>query len=279
MGNSIKLNWLDLPSHLQVSISNKLVHLNLYNLSQKKFNYIPIRVPLRASCRGSTEGWLVYEDGSQLHLVNPFLSPSKNKIHLPVLTAFDVEDSVESTVYKNIYFYKTVLSANPTLYPNYMVMTIDAGRLKLAFYKSGDSAWTHSAWTDLVGNENVGPMTYIEDIIYSRDCFYVLDCHGAVWAYDVSSHSPRVVKIAPPITEQWNIRKKYIVESSGDLLLVCRSTVQQWKPEDNKCSYKTVKIKVYKLDQVACKWTETNKLCGQTLFIGDNTSLSLLASD
>ncbi|PIA43348.1 hypothetical protein AQUCO_01900017v1 [Aquilegia coerulea] len=300
--SSREVNWLDLPSHLVCLISDKLLlnikdyihfgavchpwrsvyvenlhrrclprqlpmlmlgsELNngdpdkrcLYDLSEKRVYNFSLQIPRDMECRSSTQGWLItVDDKSRVYLLNPFMLVN-NKINLPHLPYF------QSAGY---FLVKGVLSSNPTSSPNYVVMAIYSGLHALAFYKSGDNAWTS------LGSECIK----IHDVIYYRDQFYAVDWYGTIWACDVNSSHNKVSIATPPLDED-NVWISYIVESSGDLLCVRKKRI--WI-KDN--CYSTVGFKVFKLDTVKHKWFEIRNLGGQTLFLGDNTSVSLLASD
>ncbi|PIA65270.1 hypothetical protein AQUCO_00100623v1 [Aquilegia coerulea] len=305
MDRPIPLNWLDLPSHIQAFISEKLVHIKdyirfsavchswhsiytqnphrhlmhrqlpvlklssdygktkIYDLSSERVHKIPVRIrEYYEYSRCSTEGWLVSKPviwNPSLHLFNPFLSVA-NKIELPWLLS-------------NFYFDKVVLSANPASNPHFVVMAVCLFRVcKLAFYKSGNETWTYL-------DCNCGT---IEDVIYYKNHFYVVNSDGAVWVCDATSPHPsllNVVSVPPPGHTCVN-RRTYMVESSGELLQVARI----WKQRDgynlHPHLFVTAEFKIFKLDKAPnSKWVEMTTLGGQTLFLGDNSSLSILASD
>ncbi|PIA28202.1 hypothetical protein AQUCO_07200088v1 [Aquilegia coerulea] len=308
MDRSLPLNWLDLPDHIQAFISEKLVHIKdyirfgavchswhsiytqnphrhlmhrqlpvlmlssdygktkIYDLSSERVHKIPVRVrEYYEYSRCSTEGWLVSKPviwNPSLHLFNPFLSVA-NKIELPWLLS-------------NFYFDKVVLSANPASNPHFVVMAFSLSSVcsdnrKMAVYKPGYEAWK---FLDCKCNK-------IQDVIYYRHQFYVLDCDGAVWACNATCPHLilwNVVQV-PPLELKCVGRRMYLVESSGVLLQVTRI----WKQRNGYNLHPhltvTAEFKVFKLEQVALNWVEMTTLGGQTLFLGDNTSMSILASD
>ncbi|PIA43350.1 hypothetical protein AQUCO_01900019v1 [Aquilegia coerulea] len=301
--SSREVNWLDLPSHLVYFISDKLLlHIKdyirfgavchswrsvyvenrhhplprqlpmlllddldepcLYDLSEKRVYNFSLEKSHRSTdyrTHSSTQGWLVivYKK-SVVYLHNPFLSSVKNKIELPHLPYFEHDGMISDNFLK-----KAVLSSNPASSSNYVVMAIYSQYHALAFYKRGDNAWTS------LGSE----CKIISDVIYCKDQFYAVDYYGRLWACDVNSSHNKVSKLTPPIDED-NRSRYCIVESSGDLFCVRKFRI--WIMEN---CYSTVEFKVFKLDTVKLKWFEIRDLGRQTLFLGDNTSLSLLASD
>ncbi|KAF6139329.1 hypothetical protein GIB67_021539 [Kingdonia uniflora] len=108
--------------------------------------------------------------------------------------------------------------------------------------------------------------------------FYAVDGQGTVIACNIKNHSqPKVRKVAPPPPDG-PYRKNYIVELLGELFQIRRVLEIDF---DGYCStYNTIGFKVFKLDQYgAIKWVEMKTMDGQTLFLGDNASISLSSSD
>ncbi|PIA43349.1 hypothetical protein AQUCO_01900018v1 [Aquilegia coerulea] len=234
---------------------------SFYDIIDKKvYNSSLVTFSKNKGCCSSSEGWLIKEDEKSIvHLINPFLSVNNN-IELPVLPYLEYEG-----VNLDGFLIKAVLSANPLLSPNFIVMAIYGELRALAFYKSGDSAWTS------LGSE----YTDIEDVIYCRDRFYAVDFDGILWACNVNTPHNIMSKIAPQFGRcNHKIRTHYIVESLEDLLQVIKVG---YRGEYGVCP--TIGFIVFKLDLVELKWFEVMNLSGQTLFLGENTSLSLLASD
>ncbi|KAF6156735.1 hypothetical protein GIB67_033204 [Kingdonia uniflora] len=232
--------------------------------------YNPVMdVPSEKYCGSSTHGWLVtvgVDPDFKVELMNPFFSV-ENKIELPPLTSFDQHETVEE-LSPDGYMKKTVLSACPTRTSDYVVMTIYGAQNKLAFTKPGDKQWT------TVEHEH----KCFNDLIYYKGEFYAVDGEGTVIACNIKNHSqPKVRKVASPPPDG-PYRKNYIVESLGELFQIRRVLEFDF---DGCCStYNTIAFKVFKLDQYdPIKWVEIKTMGGQTLFLGDNASISLSSSD
>ncbi|PIA50502.1 hypothetical protein AQUCO_01300913v1 [Aquilegia coerulea] len=243
---------------------------NFFDLSENRVCEFPLPVPHYTYYYSfySSQGWLIYDDCSEVSLFNPFLSDD-NVITLPAL-----ED--ESDLDEIVGMKKAVLSASPALNPNnYILMAACSRRWVAAFYKPGNRGWT-----PLLNRQGVS--VDLEDVIYDgKQYFYAMDREGSIWACDLSSSCPNVSKVASCIYNnvvddclgEFEFGMKYLVESSGELLVILRNGNR-----DDPACY-TLNFKVFKLDQNTMKWNETKSLCGRSLFVGSNTSMSVLASD
>ncbi|PIA55487.1 hypothetical protein AQUCO_00700051v1, partial [Aquilegia coerulea] len=215
---------------------------SFYNLTDSTVYDAQVQVPHNMHCPGSSHGWLFTVCPKTFKV--PFLS-SNNEITLPPLTAFQhgfVGDNILENFYVG-FLEKAVLSSNPASDPNYVIMAINNGSYKLAFYKPGDNVWTSLD----------SRFVRIVDIIYYRDRFYVINREGQVFSFDFNhEEAPKVSTIALHPPEGVRADQRYLVESSGYLL---------------------------QLDPIEQKWVELDNLGGRILFLGHNTSLSVSASD
>ncbi|XP_077243058.1 F-box protein SKIP23-like isoform X6 [Tasmannia lanceolata] len=143
-----------------------------------------------------------------------------------------------------------------------------------------------------------------EDVIYHKGKFYCIIDSGNLVACDFSSNGlPKLTKISKSdgkrISESDGKRsgRRYLVESSGELLNVCRyyemhpMYVRYLILGSSKCldgdfdprnlgwTMRTSYFEVSKLDQNTGKWIELESLGDQVLFLGLNSSLSLSALD
>ncbi|KAA8535954.1 hypothetical protein F0562_028432 [Nyssa sinensis] len=147
---------------------------------------------------------------------------------------------------------------------------------KLAMFKSGDKKWT--VIDDL-------PSPY-DDVILFDGQFYAVDSTGRAVIVD---SSPSVNLVAHSV---FGGDKKFLVESCAELLLV--DMYLSTGPEEDLGSYeyfefydefdcymieRTIRFKVFKLDQEGQKWVEVKSLGDQMLFLGDNCAFSASASD
>ncbi|PIA65127.1 hypothetical protein AQUCO_00100553v1 [Aquilegia coerulea] len=302
----VHVDWLELPDHILCLIADKLLHTkdfilfgavcrswrsiysenkhtrshqlpflmlssedntdnqtrSFYSLTEKRYLNYQVPVPHNKFCRGYSHGWFVTVcENHQVSLLNPFSSVS-NEIHLPPLTAFEY-DKKSGTPLTPYYISKAVLSANPGSSLDYVVMATYGGFDRLAFFKPGDKAWTSFD----------SKYRFFLDVIYYRDQFYVVNCDGEVFACDLNLTRPKLSRVAPCLVT--GAIKNYLVESSGDLLQVLRDT----NFENEGHNYFNGGFEVFKLDLVKNKWNHINSLDGRVLFLGENSSFSLAASD
>ncbi|PIA56407.1 hypothetical protein AQUCO_00700614v1 [Aquilegia coerulea] len=144
---------------------------------------------------------------------------------------------------------------------------ISGGFRRLAYFKTGDNAWTIFAGVH-----------HIIDVICYGDQFYFVNLEGVVFSYDLNHPDPKVVEVAQCPESPWAMRR-YLVESSGELLQVCRFTRFDVVDDNIIKDFVNNGFDVFKLDLVAFKWIKMNTLHGRVLFLGRNSSYSLLASD
>ncbi|KAL2512530.1 F-box protein SKIP23 [Abeliophyllum distichum] len=151
---------------------------------------------------------------------------------------------------------------------------------KLVIYKSGDKKWT-------VINDLPSPY---DDVIFREGRFYAVDTTGRAVVVNLDDgDSPNVSVIAHSVSGG---DKKFLVDSFGDLLLVDKYLTvgpeddlgynegfEFYEEFDCYMSERTVKFKVFRLDENAEKWVEVNNLGDRLLFLGDNCTFSASASE
>ncbi|PIA49825.1 hypothetical protein AQUCO_01300517v1 [Aquilegia coerulea] len=296
-----KINWLDLPDHILGFIADKLVEINDYirfgvvcrpwqsiyienmhhrrrccpqipllllptehnhdhdNQTRSLYNLTEKTVIRNFQLR---DAWLVIldENFTKLTLLNPFLS-SDNDIELPSSTTLP-HDMRE--IFNEKFLDKAVLSANPSTNPNYVVMAIYGQFDRLAFFKPGDKTWNPLDPSKIL----------MEDVIYFKDQFYVVNFGGDVFSYDMTHPHPKLMKVASSPTIHITGKKKYLVDSSGDLLQVLREIVS-----DVSEVHWTIRFEVFKLDLSKLNWVQVKSFGNQSLFLGDNSSISVSSLD
>ncbi|PIA56447.1 hypothetical protein AQUCO_00700643v1 [Aquilegia coerulea] len=306
------VNWLELPDHVVSHISNKPIEIkdyiqfgsvcqpwrfiytenrhqiprqlpflmittennfsdektrSLYNVVNKRILNFKVRVHQDRIIVGSSHGWLVTffrENRRFISLLNPFLSVN-NEIRLPYVKS---KNEVDFDILA-----KVVLSKNPTSNPNdYIAMAIlGPSHCQLAYFKPGDKVWTHL------------PDKYclMSDALYYKDQFYCVNQMGKVFTFDLNDdHNPRITTVSPYMDIS-SIGKYFLVESSGELLLVCRLSRLEVIATNSHLvtEYYYGGFHVFKLDSVGFRWIKVDDLEGRALFVGGNASISVLASD
>ncbi|KAL4600932.1 hypothetical protein ACB092_11G235500 [Castanea dentata] len=184
--------------------------------------------------------------------------------------------------YTDIYVYKCVLSRNPWSFVTHeydcdcIIMVIYSNYHTLAFTRPGNKAWINIK----------SQSRCFDDLALYKGKFYAIDCHGKVFVCHINDD----IAFTEPIafyngTEDFI--PKYIVESSGDLLLVSRrrggSYLLEELIEDNPIV--TIGFTIVKLEcstevgsEDEYKWVNVDGLGDQALFVGGNSSVCLSAS-
>lgn len=148
---------------------------------------------------------------------------------------------------------------------------------KLVVYKSGDDKWR--LINDL-------PSPY-DDVVLSKGRFYAVDNTGRTVLVNVQDLSVSVVANAV-----FGGDKKFLVDSDQELLLVdmylsvgveedlgFNEGFEFYEEFDCFMSERTVKFKVYRLNEDNGEWVEMSDLGDRMLFLGDNCAFSASASD
>ncbi|KAJ4978775.1 hypothetical protein NE237_009555 [Protea cynaroides] len=296
-----QLPWLMLPA--KVGQEGKETR-KFFNLLDKKVYQIKLPKEIRHSrCVGSSFGWLTIVDRfCRVLLMNPF---SGAIIHLPptetfpgILGVIRSESSGEIDHYKIrrygldrecsrspgrlrvAFISKAIVTADPLVDNNYMV--IAAGFSGLVFCKAGSDSWTQ------LDRTRTNSMKYCEDIIYFNGSLLVLDAHGSIEAWDVHDLSLRQPTVAAPPLKgfsvdlprpygNWFIKKRYLVESSGDLLQILLWFQDRLGSEPNP--YISASCSVCRFVPSRKTWIEITSLNDRLLFLGSNCAISLSAED
>ncbi|KAG8368037.1 hypothetical protein BUALT_Bualt15G0003500 [Buddleja alternifolia] len=148
---------------------------------------------------------------------------------------------------------------------------------KLVVYKSGDENW--KVIDDL-------PSPY-DDVILREGKFYAVDNTGRVVLVNYVD-----LNVSPVVSSIFGGDKKFLVDSDGELLLVDKylsagpeddlgynEGFEFYEEFDCYMSERTVKFKVFRLDESMGKWVEINDLGDKMLFLGDNCMFSASASE
>jgi hypothetical protein len=283
-----QLPWLMLP--LSQSLSHQ-THRSFFDLSLLKIHLLKLPEASHRKRRcGSSNGWLVILDETPtILLLNPL---TRAKLNLPPLSTFPnvvtfnyskigreyaLRDSFGNNYSRNLtemrdsFIKKLVLSSSPTRDNDFIALAILNQTGDLAFCKNGDQAWTfiHEA------------RFFSEDVIYYKNQFYAVDKHGKIAVCEVRGEdSPRVSIIEMPPLIGGDIY--YLVNSEDELLLVTRYLDLQFDDADPYILngfYKTVRFEVFRMNWSGLRWERVENLGDRILFVGDNSSFSLSASD
>ncbi|XP_059638841.1 putative F-box protein At5g55150 [Cornus florida] len=141
---------------------------------------------------------------------------------------------------------------------------------QLVFCRIGDTKWT-----TLDSDECYADLLYFS----KNKLFYALCDSGSIESWDLTDPSfPKrslAISTVPPHFSSDSTQ--YLVESSGDLLMVIR----HWGdcPNDLDNNIMTWKFDVYKRDFVENNWVHVPSLNDHILFIGQNHAVSLSAHE
>jgi len=283
------------PRHLRHQGSSR----SFYDLLNGKINSLtlPEASYPRRIC-GSSHGWLVLVgDTPEIFCQNPltgakvFLSPLST---LPCVVSFSfsnvgreysVRDPISGEIYavdlrqmRDFSVRKVILSHSPTNRCPFVALGIISSTLtatsELVFCKSGENCWKS------VPGLGLGSGFYTEDVIYCEPegQFYAVNKVGDVAVFNLSSDSPVIIRTVDTI--QGDL--PYLVKSGRELLLVSRSLDAEANIVAYCEVYETIGFDVYRFREVGdgrAYWDKLTVLGDRILFIGENSSLALSASD
>ncbi|KAH7527281.1 hypothetical protein ACOSP7_011226 [Xanthoceras sorbifolium] len=285
-----QLPWLMLPQSQQSHHSRRA----FFDLSANRVRFLHLPEASDHGKRrcGSSHGWLVILDETpNVLLLNPL---TRAKIYLPPLFTFPnvvsfnyFEIGREYTLsfwrgsgggrfnrnlrqMRDSFIKKIVLSSSPGKGSDFIAVAILNQTGDLAYCRNGDQGWSIIE----------GTKSYCEDVIYNKGLFYAVDKGGAVAVCDVGAGDSATVSIirTPP---QLGGDMQYLVSSGDELLLVTRFLGLEFgfEPDHPQLIYRTIRFEVFRLNWSGPQWERVRSLGDKVLFIGENSSLSLSASD
>ncbi|GMN44651.1 hypothetical protein TIFTF001_013851 [Ficus carica] len=196
-------------------------------------------------------------------------------IHLPSL--FPPIDSKRKEFYDNylgLYVYKiTTFTPDPIDNPKDLICVVIFEEFcELAYIRPIKD----TIWTRITGMERV----LFDDVIYFNDKFYALTYKGKLTSFDATDPLESEIKLETdenPSNEEKDLipYKRYLIKShEGELL-----QVQRYKDCDRDLNHVTKKFKVFKLTPDESRWVEMKSLGYVAIFLGDNSSTSIMASN
>ncbi|KAL3813133.1 hypothetical protein ACJIZ3_014401 [Penstemon smallii] len=258
-----------------------------FSFSTSKTYEFELPEATRKKCLGVGYGWLLtigYD--LQINLLHPF---TRQQISMPPLLSFKdqyvYDDDYKPQEVINLFVRKAVMSSNPRNNSNEdcIILAIYGEFRVLAFARPGDEVWT---------NVKV-PSRIYNDVLYYKGKFYAVDCRGDVLVCDLNDvNGPKATIIARCEYKFRAIDHKYLVESSGVLLLVIRLSRGEYfgdKEDIDRPFNHTTDFYVFNLEE----WhdesgsyiypyritTQVDSLGDKSLFIGYNASISLPSSN
>ncbi|KAL5567979.1 hypothetical protein UlMin_024554 [Ulmus minor] len=255
----------------------------VYNVMNNKFLDLNLFVPHDTCFCASSEGWLVTVNKDYgITLYKPTFmieegNISGNKIiQLPSLSSLDPME-VCSIGMRRTYIKKIAISTIDSIenLDDFEVAVIYGEYLHLASIRpTKDNKWTRV----------VDTQTPLHDIMYHNNQFYAVHISGKMVCFNVRNSINLNIKTIVenfPIDEEISIDDqereflsfRYLVESYGELLLVER----YWNNFES--DHITVKFKIFKLNLDGLRWVKIKSLGDVALFLGNNSSLSVIASN
>ncbi|KAL6290491.1 hypothetical protein ACE6H2_008001 [Prunus campanulata] len=246
---------------------------NLYNVMFGNVLDLQFKLPKKRFC-GYAKGWLI---GMNFNLVVTLINLSfmvkgrkKRKesfINLPPLDKGDLHH--EKTIVE--FVVKATISADPILDANNcVVVVIYEGSCKLAFIRlNKDTTWTYvDPRLEYIGQS----LDMVEDVVHVKEKFYAVKGGGQLFSFDIITQSKQLV--AEGMQNDDMEEKVYLVVLNDKELWMVRRYVD-FGDEDRV----TKKVRIYELDFDKHEWVEKETLGDVALFLGDNFSISVLASN
>ncbi|KAA8517281.1 hypothetical protein F0562_017574 [Nyssa sinensis] len=229
-----------------------------FNISKNKIHGLMLPEAHDCRCWGSSHGWLItVGHDREIRLVNPITHVS---INLPPQSTFENQVNVK------VYWFDFIHNATVFKIRGELVtMVIYGDRYSLALCRPGDSLWTTV--------RNSTHFLFINVICYG-DQVLALCMRGALVVVVVDGPDPpRAMYMASPPTAEKGWQQIYLVESSGDLLMVFRYEVYS--------SYQNnmIEFRVYKFDFDSREWTILESLGDRVLYVDDSYCTSFYAWD
>lgn len=253
-----------------------------YNITDGKTYSLELPEAYEKRCCGTSHGWLIMvEESPAIFLLNPL---TRARIGLPSLSSFPTfptkivfENSRnlnknliarEKLHIRDTFVVKAIVSADPSLTTNFMVVVIYGLTENLAFCRSGDAAWTP------IIDETSPPPRY-KDVMFREGNLYVVDQMGRISICNVEN-TPTMIHVAdpPPIPPRMGYKQWYLSSLNEELLLLGR-----YRKVIPDYEYRTDRFEVYKLDVNGGSWLKVESLGDKILFLGWNSSLSISAQN
>lgn len=224
-------------------------------------------------CWGSFQEWLIMVNDVnsyilEIKLLNPF---TRSQVTLPPIWNF---------------YHKIVLSGHPSE-NDFVCMLLHSQRMELALYTPREQSWLKHKMTG----------TAFEDAVFCNGSFYLLDQKYNIWKIDAKDicfsiskgdahfgtlfeleigfheikmpYLPQLNEVPVLEGRDENYVLKYLVESCGEVLLVCR-----YLHTKQNLVLVTQKFEVYSLNLCQSSWERVKDLKDRMLFLGKCCSSS-----
>ncbi|KAL8088418.1 F-box protein SKIP23-like [Apium graveolens] len=284
-----QLPWLMLPAH-HFCFNPPSHHRGFYDLSNNKIHALSLsKITHRSRRCGSSHGWLAFlEESPSFFILNPL---TRAVVNLPPLSqfpnvmSFDFskvgreytlktgdDDDVYSCNLKEMrdsYIKKVILSRSPHSGSDYIVVALINQTGDLAYCKKHDLSWKFIE----------AAHGYCEDVVYYNGMFMAVNKYGEIAACDLNGDKPNVSFMNTPHIVGGDMQ--YLVACKDELLLVTRYLELEFNGESSQLDiiYKTTEFQVSRLNFKGVNWEALNSLGDMALFLGENSSLAMSASE
>ncbi|XP_021823358.1 putative F-box protein At5g55150 [Prunus avium] len=248
---------------------------NLCDVTNDKVLKMQLRWMKKRFC-GSSKGWLIVcDENFVVTLINPSSRVKGRKekensiVRLPPLDPPGQYRKSAHAKHCEYFVYKATISADPISNANdCIVVVIYNPRCELAFIRLGDNKWTYF---DETGYEI---WCLFEDIAQIGDKSYVVtSCESQLLTFEYTTQRILNINLVAPCSETEEYMKAYLVGSNEEELLL----VHRYTTYTNHCRV-TNGFRIFKLNYDTREWIEKNDLGDFSLFVGDNSSISVVAS-
>ncbi|TXG56264.1 hypothetical protein EZV62_017577 [Acer yangbiense] len=187
--------------------------LDFYHLSDRIVNQVSLSEALTGKRCYSSKGCLItIGHDLNVNLMHPFSNLQHN---FPNIKTIDKWDENYNISYYDRFIFKCVLSSNPLLESDYILVVMLGGFNQLVYARPGDETWTF-----------ISKRINYSDITYYRGQLYAVNRVGQIMACSIGggvNHSePEVVAELPSNLVLNKPSRLYIVESAGALLIISR---------------------------------------------------------
>ncbi|XP_062080048.1 F-box protein SKIP23-like [Humulus lupulus] len=252
---------------------------SVYDVLSDKFLISNLLLPpYDHSFGGSSQGWLLtLDDNLALTLYKPFVGIGNNDvIHLPPISSTPMDKGLLEGIakYRQYYVMKmSIHTPDPIANPKDFIIAVIFGQYKLAYIRP----LKQLTWSQ------IDIQSPFDDLMYHKNKFYAITLTSQLASFDVDNNVNFFADSSipdddygcyEPVVGRSSCYKRYLVESlGGDLLHVKR--YERYTRAFYNCV--TVKFKIYKWSSE--KWIEIKSIGDSALFLGDNTSVCVLASN
>lgn len=266
-----QLPWLLLPYDPHLKEGDYASLRFFYDMSNFQMHQINLPETCGKQYCGSSQGWLVLEDGPEISLLNPI---TRVQMQLPSINALpkiwgasgiESEDArSQFGILHSRYGYKEgtgpiiqriILTSSPTLDPDCVVMALFKSIWGLAFCRIGDESWT---LFEAPAQNGIGHR--LIDATYHNGLFYCLSI-DEVKIYDLKGATCEVLNIIIPLEHA----DYHLIEGGIEELLL---VAQHWAPH-GLC--KRYVFSIYKLgikeEEDKPDWIEKRGIGETTCFI------------